>query len=75
MSRYRKEFVLSIEDIDLIETALRKQQASDLRAYASFSDSGTGIPGKSQEIQALLGKLHEQKVFYSHASEKRYANG
>jgi hypothetical protein len=45
---YNKEFTLSIEDLELIEEALRKELHR------------TG----SSKISKLLGKLHNQKIWY-----------
>lgn len=53
MPKYNTKFDLSIKDLDLIETALRKLQ--------SKSDQETGSP---QSVSELLGRLHNQKVFY-----------
>ena len=72
---YQKSFKLDVNDLDLIETALRKQAAEDLRVFASYADSGIGIPGKSSEIQTLLGKLHQQKIFYSQVQRNGIPNG
>lgn len=76
MAKYRERFALSIEDIDLIEVALRRQQSEDLETRQRVSGSRYAAgSGKSQAIQALLGKIHSQKVFYSHASKDRHPNG
>lgn len=65
MPLYNDMFELSVEDIDLIETSLR-------RAMASLSHDTTGeLEGERLEreeslrrIQSLLGRLHDQKIFY-----------
>ncbi|MTI02014.1 hypothetical protein E1297_39030 [Roseibium sp. RKSG952] len=65
MPLYNDMFELSVEDIDLIETSLR-------RAMASLSHETTGeLEGERLEreeslrrIQSLLGRLHDQKIFY-----------
>lgn len=58
MARYNKTFELSVEDMDLIETALRtKMRASD--PEEALKDATT-----AQRINDLLGRLHNQKVFY-----------
>ncbi|WP_170560636.1 hypothetical protein [Ruegeria atlantica] len=65
MPQYNDMFELSVEDIDLIETSLR-------RALASLSHEATGeLEGERMEreeslrrIQSLLGRLHDQKIFY-----------
>lgn len=53
MGKYNRTFDLDLEELRLIETALR-QAASD--ADASGIDP--------QDANDLLGKLHNQKVFY-----------
>ena len=65
MPQYNDMFELSVEDMDLIEQALRQAMTS----YA------TEITGKSNEdrvnledtvrrMHDLLGRLHDQKIFY-----------
>ena len=51
MARYNTQFSLSIKDMDLIETALRSAQAD-------------GKAGDARSIQNLLGRLHNQKIFF-----------
>ena len=75
MANYQTNFELNTKELELIETALRQQAADDLRTFASYADSGIGIPGKSEQIQALLGKLHQQKIFYSHVQPYGIPNG
>ncbi|MBF9031110.1 hypothetical protein HKCCE3408_11960 [Rhodobacterales bacterium HKCCE3408] len=52
MPRYNTHFHLSIEDMDLIETALRQ---------ASTEAQGAVDPRAAHD---LLGRLHNQKIFY-----------
>jgi hypothetical protein len=63
MAKYRKSFDLNIEDIDLIEQALRGHMASSSMNGGAAADKA-GAP-RIREIQSLLGKLHQQKIFYS----------
>ena len=51
MPKYNTTFELSPEDMELIETALLQKQA----------DNTDQCP---REVNALLGRLHNQKVFY-----------
>jgi hypothetical protein len=51
--KYNTRFELDIEDVDLIETALRSMQKK------AASD-----PAKVRRIAELLGRLHNQKIFY-----------
>jgi hypothetical protein len=72
MPRYTKSFELEIADIDLIETALRERvnticeqrrveiadpQSTDMNRVSE-------IDTEMQGIKDLLGRLHNQKVFY-----------
>jgi hypothetical protein len=50
MPKYNKSFDLTPYDVDLIETALRKAKRE--------TDIDT------REVSELLGRLHNQKVFY-----------
>lgn len=51
MAKYNKTFELSLEDMELIEGALMKVAANDNETCPS-------------SVQDLLGRLHNQKVFY-----------
>ena len=54
MPAYNTKFDLTVADIDLIETALRAQSA-----LHQTPDADT-----SRDVQDLLGRLHNQKIFY-----------
>jgi len=65
MARYNESFKLNTKDIALIEDALRVQIAE--LAHENF----TFIAGNAQAndrkihvLQDLLGKLHNQKIWY-----------
>lgn len=64
MPKYNRNFELSVEDLDLIETALRRKK----RILNESRMSGQAAPQETdQELHAihdLLGRLHNQKVFY-----------
>ncbi|MEM7073507.1 MAG: hypothetical protein AAF484_00375 [Pseudomonadota bacterium] len=73
MGRYNVNFELSVEDMDLIETALResksKLSADRLGTRAPAEEAPN--PDRMQEggdqirrIHELLGRLHNQKVFF-----------
>jgi len=49
------QFDLSVDDLDLIEEALREAKASRLARQGH---------GDARAIHDLLGRLHNQKVFY-----------
>jgi len=64
MPRYNTQFELTIEDLDVIENALREvktKMSND--ALAANTDSAPQSDEVSQ-IHDLLGRLHNQKVFY-----------
>ena len=71
MPGYNSKFDLSVSDIDLIEAALHRQR-SDLSARVLTDegapdlvrDSATGDDTTLRHIHDLLGRLHNQKVFY-----------
>ena len=59
-----RTFDLSVEDLDLIETALRRKK----RALNEARHGGAGAPEDAEDvlkdIHDLLGRLHNQKTFY-----------
>ncbi|MDW3119123.1 hypothetical protein [Roseovarius pacificus] len=68
MPRYNENFELSVEDLDLIETALR-QSKRDLAGKLVETDEADNeeiqqIDQSVRRIHDLLGRLHNQKVFY-----------
>lgn len=73
MARYNVNFELSVEDMELIEGALRRSK-SELSTQrfgvqaledASQADKPADQSGDEiRKIHDLLGRLHNQKVFY-----------
>lgn len=66
MPKYNDKFELSIEDVDLIEEALRRTKRS-LASKASEVVARDGVEAPAEtlrQIHELLGRLHNQKVFY-----------
>ncbi|MBC7181464.1 MAG: hypothetical protein KBT70_14385 [Roseovarius sp.] len=64
MAKFNSNFELSVADMDLIESALLKTKA-DLSVQPDRTSDGLG--GKDEtlrQIHDLLGRLHNQKVFY-----------
>lgn len=59
--KYNTTFELSLKDMELIETALLHRKA----------DNDDLCP---KEVNALLGRLHNQKVFYR-PKERVYVSG
>lgn len=75
MTKYNVNFELSVEDMELIEDALRRSK----RALSKKAMAGTSQEMKTEadaavlddsvrQIHDLLGRLHNQKVFYRPAS-------
>ena len=58
MPKYTTRFDLGLADLDLIETALRSVVSDDDRA-----------PVDAHAVHDLLGRLHQQKVFYRPENE------
>ena len=71
MARYNVNFELSVEDMELIEEALRRSK-SELSGALIRSASNDNRPcndpqdadASVRRIHDLLGRLHNQKVFY-----------
>ncbi|PKM36997.1 MAG: hypothetical protein CVV06_08150 [Gammaproteobacteria bacterium HGW-Gammaproteobacteria-10] len=66
MANYNTQFKLTVNDIDLIEQAVR-QQISHLSVPGDtdrIADGDTNYR-KIRELMSLLGSLHNQKIFYS----------
>lgn len=63
MTSYNPNIEIGIKDMDLIEDALR--QAKRRLSMPGGADSNAPIAGHSiREIDDLLGRLHNQKVFF-----------
>ncbi len=65
MSRYNDKFTLNPADLELIEHALESQVS--LRLHPAAGDGAPDEKDTVRRIRRLLGKLHNQKVFYSQA--------
>ena len=75
MPQYNDMIELSVEDMDLIETALRGSVAS--LSHAALDEEAIGKADREatlRRIHDLLGKLHDQKVFYR-PKDKVYLGG
>ncbi|KRS16300.1 hypothetical protein [Roseovarius indicus] len=72
MPGYNKQFELSVDDLELIEDALRR---SKRELSAPNHDE---IPSENEdavrEIHDLLGRIHNQKIFYR-PSNTTYISG
>ncbi|WP_300038037.1 hypothetical protein [uncultured Roseobacter sp.] len=71
MPRYNKSFDLSIHDVDLIEEALRARGRELCRMRRALSEENPAdlqsvgvIEADQRENEELLGRLHNQKIFY-----------
>lgn len=65
MSKYNDTFKLNLRDIELIELAVRKQISALAQVNLDDVVENDGSnDGKIREYQELLGKLHNQKIWY-----------
>lgn len=65
MPRYNEMFELSVNDMELIETALRRTKEALWQEQPGETDKHTSDRQETQrKIQDLLGRLHNQKIFY-----------
>jgi hypothetical protein len=72
MPKYRTHFELDIQDIDRIEASLT-QRVGDLsrKVLSATGDSVagkpdlTGLQNEIQQLRGLLGRIHEQKIWYA----------
>ncbi|MEW2913138.1 hypothetical protein [Leisingera sp. JC11] len=71
MPKYNDMFELSVEDMDLIETSLRhtRDALSEAHPAAGSADAET-----LRRVHALLGRLHNQKIFY-YPKDQVYVSG
>ena len=62
MPGYNERFEIDLDEMDLIEDALRGK----VKALSDAQDSATNIDRarKLRSVKDLLGRLHNQKVFY-----------
>ena len=74
MARYQDSFRLNLSDIDIIEQALRAEIARFSRGDGIGSTSWEQST-KITELNCLLGKIHNQKVFYSQVNANNVPAG
>ena len=60
MPKYNKTFELSVEDLDLIEDALRASKNAAINDDLAEKAANDNV----RQIHELLGRLHNQKTFY-----------
>lgn len=81
---YNKSFNLNPSDIELIEISLRKEQSRISVSRQTLIDSTIVPPDQISSVReydeeiknitALLGRLHEQKIWYR-PKDKVYVSG
>ena len=71
MPRYNRQFELSIADVDLIEEALRARGRELCKMRRALSEENPAhlesikvIEQDQRAGEELLGRLHDQKIFY-----------
>ena len=75
MPKPNTTFKLSIRDVEIIEQALRAKAGRRGLAIAQCETSPE-LSREMNEIQEVLGRLHEQKEFYSQFRDgKPYVSG
>lgn len=76
MVKPNTKFNLSIRDIEIIEIALRAKAGRRGLAIAE-GETSPQLREEMNEIQQLLGKIHQQKTFYASFKNKKtpYVSG
>lgn len=71
MPSYNRSFDLSLHDVDLIEEALRARGRELSNMRLALSDQNPAhfesirvVEADQRENEELLGRLHDQKIFY-----------
>ena len=85
MGKYNRNFELGLQDLELIENALQQAKKDlslkRLRLLAQDMDAERrnteldDIETELTETHELLGKLHNQKVFWRPGGDKPYVGG
>ena len=85
MPKAKTSFDLDVRDVELIENALHSiitkhsstiiNSASNSNAKPTLENCPVEINGKISELRDLLGKLHNQKIWYRPKSELAYVGG
>lgn len=81
MARYNRNFELSIHDVELIEESLRARGRELSKMRLALSDQNPAdlqsisvLEADQREHEELLGRFHNQKVFYRPGA-KPYVGG
>jgi len=71
MPKYNDNFELSVEDVEIIEDALRREKRalsnkalSTAECEMANGEETDELDNSVRQIHDLLGRLHNQKVFY-----------
>lgn len=62
MAKYNEKFDIDLGEMDLIEDALRSQ--IKVLSGAAMGRTCEDSAAKLRDVKELLGRLHNQKVFY-----------
>ena len=73
MVKPNKKFNLSVRDIEIIEQALRAKAGRRGLAIAN-GETSPKLRVELDELQQLLGRIHEQKVWFR-PNDKTYVSG
>lgn len=74
MTKPNFRFDLSLEDIDLIESCLSDQIRVLSERRWTHPNEHSEIDSRIKDIQELLGKIHNQKIWYR-PRKKTYVGG
>lgn len=85
MPKANTSFDLDVRDVELIENALHSiitkqsstiiNSASNSNVKPTFENCPVEINSKISELRDLLGKLHNQKIWYRPKGELAYVGG
>ena len=65
MPKYNDKFTLNIDDVALIEKALRTLWTEEENSLPADQDFPVKTTGRIRDIYSLLGKISNQKIYYS----------
>ncbi len=65
MPKYTEHFHLAPDEIDLIEQALRREISVTNKQSGAHAENHETTHERVRDLNSLLGKLYNQKKFYS----------
>ncbi len=65
MPKYNDKFTLNVDDVALIEKALRTLWTEEENSLPTDQDFPVKTTGRIRDIYSLLGKISNQKIYYS----------